>query len=93
MELTELVEDYLATRLLSNFELDFLEAELWETIQYIHQLNTLTKSPKKISKALDLDENSSWHLCCARILDIERPDQNGKNRVNNLKKLIAKYNL
>ena len=39
MELTELIKDYIATELLSSIELDFLEGELWETIQHISEIN------------------------------------------------------
>ena len=45
MELTELIKDYIATELLSSIELDFLEGELWETIQHISEINTLTMAP------------------------------------------------
>ena len=48
MELTELIKDYIATELLSSIELDFLEGELWETIQHISEINTLTMAPKDI---------------------------------------------
>ena len=56
MELTEPIKDYLATELLSNFELDFLEGELWETTQHIAEINTVFKSPKNICEKLGLDE-------------------------------------
>ena len=69
MELTELVKDYLATELLSNIELDFLEGELWETTQHIPEINTVFKAPKNICEKLGLDENSIWQLCCAAVLD------------------------
>ena len=55
MELTELVKDYLATELLSNIELDFLEGELWETTQHIAEINTVVKSPKNICEKLGLE--------------------------------------
>ena len=69
MELTELVKDYLATELLSNIELDFLEGELWETTQHISEINTVFKAPKNLCEKLGLDENSIWQLCCAAVLD------------------------
>ena len=47
MELTELIKDYVATELLSNIEIDFLEGELWETTQHIAEINTVIKAPKK----------------------------------------------
>ena len=93
MELTELIKDYVATEILSSMELDFLEGELWETIQYISELNTLTKAPKEICKKLELNENSSWQLCCAAILDVCRPLKVKNERVDKLKKLINQYNL
>ena len=93
MELTELIKDYAATGLLSSIELDFLEAELWETIQHITEINTLTKAPKDLCKKLELDENSCWQLCCASVLDSLRPLKDNKQRVDNLKKLINKNNL
>ena len=58
MELTELVKDYIATELLSSIELDFLEGELWETIQHISEINTLTIAPKDICNKLELKERS-----------------------------------
>ena len=93
MELTELVEDYVATELLSSIELDFLEGELWETTQHISEINTLTIAPKSICKKLKLDEKSCWQLCCAAILDNSRPIKSNDGRVDNLKKLIDQYNL
>ena len=93
MELTELIKDYVATELLSSVELDFLEGELWETIQHISEINTLTVAPKNICKKLKLDEKSCWQLCCAAVLDSSRPLKNKIERVNNLKKLINQYNL
>ena len=54
MELTELIKDYLATELLSNIELDFIEGELWETIQHIPELNTLTIAPSNYMSKLGL---------------------------------------
>ncbi len=93
MELTELVEDYVATELLSSIELDFLEGELWETTQHISEINTLTIAPKNICKKLNLDEKSCWQLCCAAILDYSRPIKRYEGRVDNLKKLIDQYNL
>ena len=93
MELTELVKDYVVTELLSNIELDFLEAELWETTQHISEINSLTMAPKKICKKLELDEKSCWQLCCAAVLDYTRPLKKKSNRVDNLKKLINQYKL
>ena len=93
MEITELVKDYVATKLLSNFELDFLEAELWETFQHISDIHTLTIAPNKISRELALDDSSCWQLCCAAVLDLARPNVKNSNRVSKLKKLINKYNL
>ena len=93
MELTELIKDYLATKLLSNIELDFLEGELWETTQHIAELNTVTLAPKNICEQLDLDGNSCWQLCCAAVLDSSRPLKNRQKRVDNFKKLIHQYNL
>ena len=93
MELTELIKDYVATELLSSIELDFLEGELWETIQHIAELNTLTLAPKNICEKLDLDEKSSWQVCCAALLDSSRPLKNGQKRVDNFKKLINQYNI
>ena len=93
MELTELIKDYVSTELLSSIELDFLEAELWETIQHISEINTLTMAPNKICTKLELDQKSCWHLCCAAVLDYARPVNNKIGRVENLKNLIHKYNL
>ena len=93
MELTELIKDYVATELLSNIELDFLEGELWETIQHISEINTLTMAPKDVCIKLKLNEKSCWQLCCAAVLDFSRPLKDKKNRVDNFIKLINKYNL
>ena len=93
MELTELVEDYVVTELLSGIELDFLEGELWETIQHISEISSLTIAPKNICKKLELAENTCWQLCCAAVLDRSRPLKDKKKRVDDFKKLISKYNL
>ena len=93
MELTELIKDYVATGLLSSIEFDFLEGELWETTQHIAEINTLIKSPKNIFMKLGIDEKSFGQLCCAAVLDSSRPLINGKNRVEDFKKLINRYKL
>ena len=93
MELTELIKDYVAIELLSSFELDFLEVELWETTQHIAEINTVFKAPKNICGKLDLDEKSCWQLCCAAVLDSSRPLSNKKNRVDEFKKLINRYEI
>ena len=93
MELTELIKDYVATELLSGIELDFLEGELWETTQHIAEINTVFKAPKKICQKLDLDEKSSWQLCCAAVLDSSRPLKNGQKRVDDFEKLIKQYEI
>ncbi len=90
-ELTGLVEDFIATKLLSKIELDFLEAELWETIEHIDQITYLTPAPANISKALKLTNGSSWQLCCAEVLDAARPLD--KSRSKELKQLIEKFSL
>ena len=89
LELTELVKDYVATELLSGIELDYLEGELWETIQHIAEINTVFKAPKNICEKLDLDESSCWQLCCAAVLDSLRPLKDGHKRVDEFKKLIS----
>tara|TARA_Y100001968_G_C18934578_1_gene515848 strand:+ start:256 stop:540 length:285 start_codon:yes stop_codon:yes gene_type:complete len=86
LELTELVEDFIATRLLSKVELDFLESELWETLEHIDEITSLISAPTHVSKELKLKDGSSWQLCCAVVLDIARPKK--KSRSENLKKLI-----
>ena len=93
MELTELIKDYVATELLSSIELDFLEGELWETIQHMSEINTLTVAPKEISKKLELREKSCWQLCCAAVLDFSRPLKDKNERAKNFNKLINQYNL
>ncbi len=93
MELTALIKDYVATKLLSSIEIDFLEGELWETTQHIAEINTVIKAPKNICKKLGLDENSCWQLCCAAVLDTLRPLKNGQNRVDDLKRLINLYEI
>ena len=93
MELTELIKDYVATKLLSNTELDFLEGELWETTLHIAEINTVLKAPKNICEKLDLDEKSCWQTCCAAVLDSSRPLKKGQKRVDDFKKLIKKYEI
>ena len=78
LELTGLVEDFIATRLLSEIELDFLESELWEILQHIDEITSLTSAPSKISKALELKDGSSWQLCCAAVLDAARPQRTSR---------------
>ena len=87
LELTGLVKDFVATRLLSKVELDFLESELWETLQHIDEITSLTSAPNNISKELKLKEGSSWQLCCAAVLDAARPQK--ESRAEKLQKSIA----
>ena len=86
-------KDYIATELLSSTELDFLEAELWETIQHISEINTLTIAPKDICNKLELKEKSCWQLCCAAVLDFSRPLKEKNERVEKFNKLLNQYNL
>ena len=91
LELTDLIKDFIATKLLSKVELDFLESELWETFEHIDEITSLTSAPINISKELKLKDGSSWHLCCAVILDSARPSK--ISRTEKLKKLIEKLSL
>lgn len=91
LELTEIVKDFIATKLLSKVELDFLESELWETLEHIDEITSLTSAPIDISKELKLKDGSSWQLCCAAVLDDARPQKN--SRTEQLKKLIEKFSL
>ena len=91
LELTELIKDFIATKLLSKVELDFLESELWETLEHIDEITSLTSAPVNISKELKLKDGSSWQLCFAVILDAARPQKN--SRSEKLKKLIEKFSL
>ena len=91
LELTELIKDFIATKLLSNVELDFLESELWETLEHIDEITSLTSAPDNISKVLKLKDGSSWQLCCAAVLDAARPQRN--SRLENLRKQIEKFSL
>ena len=91
LELTDLIKDFIATKLLSKVELDFLESELWETIEHIDQITSLTSAPVNISKELKLKDGSSWQLCCAAVLDDARPQKN--SRTEQLRKLIEKFSL
>ena len=88
LELTGLVEDFIATRLLSKIELDFLESELWETLEHIDEITSLTSAPSKVSKDLKLKDGSSWQLCCAAVLDAARPQKH--SRIENLQSSIKK---
>ena len=89
LELTELIKDFIATKLLSKIELDFLESELWETYEHIDEVTSLTSAPVNISKKLKLKDGSSWQLCCAAVLDAARPQKN--SRSHKLRKLIEKF--
>ncbi|KGG16096.1 MULTISPECIES: inward rectifier potassium channel [unclassified Prochlorococcus] len=91
LELTDLVKDFVATELLSKVELDFLEAELWETFQHIGELTSLSMAPSNISKRLDLADGASWSLCCAAVLDVARPLDD--SRVNKLSNLIKEHSI
>ena len=91
LELTGLVKDFVATKLLSKIELDFLESELWETLEHIDEITSLTSAPTNITKELKLKNNSSWQLCCAAVLDSARPEKS--LRTAKLQKLIEKYSL
>ena len=91
LELTELIKDFTATKLLSKVELDFLESELWETFEHIHEITSLTPAPANITKDLNLKDGSSWQICCAVLLDNVRPQE--KPRSEKLQKLIEKFAL
>ena len=91
LELRELIKDYLATKILSKVELDFLESELWETLEHIDEITSLTSAPVNISKELKLKDGSSWQLCCAAVLDAARPQKN--SRSEKLRRLIEKFSL
>ena len=91
LELTDLVKDFIATNLLSKVELDFLESELWETLEHIEEITSLTSAPVNISKEFKLKDGSSWQLCCAALLDDARPQKN--SRTEQLRKLIEKFSL
>ena len=91
LELTDLIKDFIATKLLSKVELDFLESELWETLEHIDEITFLTCAPVNISKELKLKDGSSWQLCCAAVLDDARPQKN--SRTEQLKKLKEKFSL
>ena len=91
LELTDLIKDFIATNLLSKVELDFLESELWETLEHIDEITSLTSAPVNISKELKLKDGSSWQLCCAAVLDNARPQKN--SRTEQLRKLIEKFSL
>ena len=91
LELTDLIKDFIATNLLSKVELDFLESELWETLEHIDEITSLTSAPINITKELKLKDGSSWQLCCAAVLDDARPQKN--SRTEQLRKLIEKFSL
>ena len=91
LELTDLIKDFIATNLLSKVELDFLESELWETLEHIDEITSLTSAPINISKKLKLKDGSSWQLCCAAVLDDARPQKN--SRTEQLRKLIEQFSL
>ena len=91
LELTDLIKDFIATNLLSKVELDFLESELWETLEHIDEITSLTSAPANISKELKLKDGSSWQLCCAAVLDAARPQT--ISRIESLQSSIEKNSL
>ena len=91
LELTDLIKDFIGTKLLSKVELDFLESELWEIHEHIDEITSLTTAPVKVSKELKLKDGSSWQLCCAVVLDTARPQK--KSRSEKLMNLIEKFSL
>ncbi len=91
LELTDLIKDFIATNLLSKVELDFLESELWETLEHIDEITSLTSAPVNISKELKLKDGSSWQLCCAAVLDAARPQKH--SRIESLQSSIEKNSL
>ena len=91
LELTELVEDFVETRILSKVELDFLESELWEIQEHIYEITSLTSAPTNISKKLKLKDGAPWQLCCAAVLDASRPEK--YSRTKKLQNLIEKFSL
>ena len=91
LELTDLIKDFIATKLLSKVELDFLEIELWETLENIDKITSLTSAPVEISKELKLKDGSPWQLCCAAVLDASRPEK--YSRTEKLQNLIEKFSL
>ena len=91
MELTELVEDFCSTKLLSKVELDFLETELWETIQHFGEITSLSSAPNIICEDLKVEKGSSWMFCCAVVLDAARPEK--KSRTDHFAKLIKEHSL
>tara|TARA_Y100001968_G_C19176196_1_gene628136 strand:+ start:24 stop:308 length:285 start_codon:yes stop_codon:yes gene_type:complete len=91
LELTGLIEDFVATKLLSKVELDFLEAELWEILQHIGEITSLSIAPDEITQGLNLKSGSSWQLCCAAVLDTARPAK--ESRTEQLRKLSEKFSL
>ena len=91
LETTGLIEDFAATRLLSKVELDFLEAELWEFLQHIEEITSLSIAPGEVTEELGLESGSSWQLCCAAVLDTARPTKYSRTKL--LRKLIKEFSL
>ena len=91
LETTGLIEDFVATKLLSKVELDFLEAELWEVRQHIGEITSLSIAPDEIAKDLGLKRGSSWQLCCAAVLDAARPTENSRTKI--LRELMEEFSL
>ena len=91
LDVIDLVGDFVATRLLSKVELDFLEAEHWETLQHIGEITSLSCADGFMAERLGLDAGSSWSLCCAAVLDAARPQE--KSRVAELSRLIKEYSI
>ena len=83
LELTELVKDFTLTKHLSKIELDFLEGELWETLEHIDEITSLIAASVHITKELRSKDGSSWQLCCTEILDLVRPQKKLEQKSSN----------
>ena len=68
MKITELIRDYITTKLLSNQELNFLEVELWETFDHIDEFEFLAKAPNDINNKLKLPNNFVGNYAVLRFL-------------------------
>tara|TARA_Y100001970_G_C14226857_1_gene856226 strand:+ start:720 stop:1013 length:294 start_codon:yes stop_codon:yes gene_type:complete len=91
MEITQLISAFAATGMLSNTEIDFLEGELWETMENIQSISSLKTAPNEICFSIGLPKGSPWYQCIAEVLDKVRPKKFGNARSEVLSNLLREY--
>ena len=88
MELTEPINDYVATKLLSKIKLDFFKGEIFETTQHFPEIIKVFIAPNKIYEKLNFDQTSCLKLCSLEVLDSLIPRISKQKMIDDFKKLI-----